>query len=84
MDHGRQFARECRALRSVLITGERSIGGTRSFKSRFASADPARGSYLTEDDLAGARSVLKAAALTYVATALMSLLNLARWIRNLR
>lgn len=42
------------------------------------------GGYLGEDDLASARSVLKAAALTYVAGALMSLLNLARWIRVLR
>jgi uncharacterized protein len=42
------------------------------------------GGYLADEDLAGARSVLKAAALTYVAAALMSLLNLARWIRILR
>ena len=42
------------------------------------------GGYLSDEDLAGARSVLKAAALTYVAAALMSLLNLARWFRILR
>ncbi|KJS18342.1 MAG: peptidase, partial [Hoeflea sp. BRH_c9] len=42
------------------------------------------GGYLGDEDLAGARSVLKAAALTYVAAALMGLLNLARWIRVLR
>ncbi|WP_299860931.1 zinc metallopeptidase [uncultured Hoeflea sp.] len=42
------------------------------------------GGYLGDDDLAAARSVLKAAAFTYVAGALMSLLNLARWIRVLR
>lgn len=42
------------------------------------------GGYLHPDDIAGARSVLKAAALTYVAGALMSLVNLARWIRILR
>ena len=42
------------------------------------------GGYLAEDDIAGARSVLKAAAFTYVAAALTSLLNLARWIRVLR
>jgi len=42
------------------------------------------GGYLGDEDLAGARSVLKAAALTYVAGALMSLLNLARWVRILR
>ena len=32
----------------------------------------------------GARAVLKAAALTYVAAALMSLIDLARWVRLLR
>lgn len=42
------------------------------------------GGYLHEDDIDGARSVLKAAAYTYVADALMSLLDLARWIRILR
>ncbi len=42
------------------------------------------GRYLSDDDMAGATQVLKAAALTYVAGALMSLLNLARWIRFLR
>ncbi|MEO1702459.1 MAG: zinc metallopeptidase [Pseudomonadota bacterium] len=43
------------------------------------------GGYLTdEEDLKGARTVLRAAALTYVAGALMSLLDLARWIRILR
>ncbi|MEQ8480356.1 MAG: zinc metallopeptidase [Hoeflea sp.] len=42
------------------------------------------GNYLSDEDLASARSVLKAAALTYVAAALTSLLNLARWIRVLR
>ena len=41
------------------------------------------GGYLSEGDLEPARSVLKAAALTYVAAALMSLLNLARWARIL-
>lgn len=42
------------------------------------------GHYLTEDDLPAAKSVLRAAALTYVAGALISLVNLARWIRLLR
>ena len=42
------------------------------------------GGYLREEDLPAARQVLKAAALTYVAGALMSLLDLARWIRVLR
>lgn len=42
------------------------------------------GGYLSEEDLPAARSVLKAAALTYVASAVMSLVNLARWIRIIR
>ncbi|MGB7433762.1 MAG: zinc metallopeptidase [Ahrensia sp.] len=42
------------------------------------------GGYLRDEDLDGARSVLKAAAFTYVAGALMSLLDLARWIRVIR
>jgi uncharacterized protein len=40
--------------------------------------------YLGEDDLPAAGSVLRAAAFTYVASALISLINLARWIRLLR
>lgn len=42
------------------------------------------GGYISEDDLPAARTVLKAAALTYVAGALMSLINLAQWLRILR
>jgi uncharacterized protein len=42
------------------------------------------GDYLHENDLAPVRSVLRAAAFTYVASALISLINLARWIRLLR
>ncbi|MFD0915351.1 zinc metallopeptidase [Pseudahrensia aquimaris] len=42
------------------------------------------GGYLHEEDLPAARSVLKAAALTYVSAALMGLIDLARWIRILR
>ena len=42
------------------------------------------GHYLDEADMPAAQSVLRAAALTYVAGALMSLVNLARWIRLLR
>lgn len=42
------------------------------------------GGYLRPQDMDGARAVLKAAALTYVATALMSLIDLARWVRLLR
>ncbi len=42
------------------------------------------GGYLSEDDLPAARSVLRAAAWTYVAAAAMGLVNLARWVRLLR
>ena len=37
--------------------------------------------YLSEQDMPAARSVLKAAAYTYVAGALSTLLNIARWFR---
>ncbi len=40
--------------------------------------------YLSDDDLPAARSVLKAAAYTYVAAALATLLNVVRWFRILR
>ena len=42
------------------------------------------GDYLLEGDLPHARRILKAAALTYVAGSLASLLNLGRWIAVLR
>jgi Zn-dependent membrane protease YugP len=42
------------------------------------------GRYLRPEDLPAARSILRAAALTYVAAAAMSLLNVAAWIRVLR
>jgi len=43
-----------------------------------------QGGYLQPEDLPAVRQVLKAAALTYVAGALVSLVDLARWIRILR
>lgn len=43
-----------------------------------------QGQYLAPGDEHGARSILTAAALTYVATSLASLLNLWRWIGFLR
>ncbi len=43
-----------------------------------------RGGYLPRGDLPAARRILKACALTYVASSLASLLNLWRWIRFLR
>lgn len=44
----------------------------------------AQGDYLHDGDLPHARRILKAAALTYVAGSLASLLNLGRWIAVLR
>lgn len=43
-----------------------------------------RGGYLAAADLPAARSVLRAAAFTYVAAALVTLLDVARWFRILR
>ena len=43
-----------------------------------------QGQYVPEENLPGVRSVLKAAALTYVAAALASILNLGRWALLLR
>lgn len=42
------------------------------------------GRYLDDSDMPAVRSVLRAAAFTYLASALMTLVNLARWIRLLR
>jgi len=56
------------------------------FDASFSKALPAleRGRYLAAPDLPAARSVLTAAAWTYVAAALATLLNVARWFRFLR
>lgn len=43
-----------------------------------------QGGYLGAADLPAARRVLRAAALTYVSAALMTLINVARWIRIFR
>ena len=52
----------------------------------FGKALPAltRGRYLSAGDLPAARSVLTAAALTYVAAALAALIDVGRWLRVLR
>jgi Zn-dependent membrane protease YugP len=42
------------------------------------------GRYIPERDMPAARSILRAAAFTYVAAALMTLINIARWLRVLR
>jgi uncharacterized protein len=54
------------------------------FDASFKRALPVLEHYLPPEDMTGARSVLRAAAFTYVAGALISLLNVARWLRILR
>ncbi len=56
------------------------------FDASFSKALPIleEGRYLGEKDLPAVRNLLRAAALTYVAGALMSMVNIARWIRLLR
>jgi Zn-dependent membrane protease YugP len=56
------------------------------FDASFGKALPVlvRGRYLGAGDMPAARSVLKAAAFTYVAAALATLLDVARWFRILR
>jgi Zn-dependent membrane protease YugP len=56
------------------------------FDASFGRALPAlkAGKYLDNKDLPAATEVLKAAAYTYVAAALVSLLDVARWLRLLR
>lgn len=53
------------------------------FDASFAKALPVlqHGKYLSDADMPAARSVLRAAAWTYVAAALMTLLDIARWLR---
>jgi Zn-dependent membrane protease YugP len=56
------------------------------FDASFNRALPVlqHGRYIPDDDLPAARSILRAAAFTYVAAALMSLVNIMRWLRILR
>ena len=56
------------------------------FDASFRKALPIlkEGRYLGEPDMPAIRGLLTAAALTYVAGALISLVNLARWISLLR
>ncbi len=54
------------------------------FDASFKKALPVLENYLPPEEMAGAKSVLRAAAFTYVAGALVSLLNVARWLRFLR
>ena len=54
------------------------------FDASFKRALPLLGNYIPNDDMPAARSVLKAAAFTYVASALVTLLDITRWLRVLR
>ena len=56
------------------------------FDASFGRALPVleAGKYLPNEDMPAARQILKAAAYTYVAAALISLLNVARWLKMLR
>ncbi|MEM1198285.1 MAG: zinc metallopeptidase [Pseudomonadota bacterium] len=56
------------------------------FDASFKRALPIleKGRFIPKEDLPAARKILKAAAFTYVAAALMSLLDIARWLRILR
>ena len=54
------------------------------YDASFKRALPILESYLRPEDMPGARQVLKAAAYTYVASALVSILDMARWLRILR
>jgi Zn-dependent membrane protease YugP len=56
------------------------------FDASFRRALPilAGGRYIPDADLPAARSILRAAALTYVAAAAMSVINIFRWLRFLR
>lgn len=56
------------------------------FDASFKRALPilAAGRYIPDADLPAARDILRAAALTYVAAAAMSVINIFRWLRFLR
>jgi uncharacterized protein len=54
------------------------------FDASFRRALPTLEGYLKPADMPGARSVLQAAAFTYVAGALVNLIDFARWLRILR
>jgi uncharacterized protein len=56
------------------------------FDASFRRALPVlkAGRYIKDEDMRSARQILKAAAFTYVASAAMSMLDVARWLRVLR
>ena len=54
------------------------------FNASFSRALPVLQRFIPEHDMKAARSVLWAAALTYVASALVTLLDITRWLRIIR
>jgi uncharacterized protein len=56
------------------------------FDASFARALPVlkAGRFIPDKDIPAAHAILRAAAFTYVAASLMSLINIARWLRVLR
>jgi uncharacterized protein len=54
------------------------------FNASFRRALPVLERFIPKEDMPAARSVLKAAAFTYVAAALTTLLDITRWLRLLR
>jgi uncharacterized protein len=54
------------------------------FDASFKRALPILRKHIPADDMPGATSVLRAAAFTYVASALVTLLDISRWLRVLR
>ena len=54
------------------------------FDASFRKALPVLSTYVPPEEMSGVKSVLSAAAFTYIASALVSLLNAARWFRILR
>ena len=56
------------------------------FDASFGRALPVlkEGGFIKREDMPAARQILRAAALTYVAAAAMSLINVMRWLRVLR
>jgi Zn-dependent membrane protease YugP len=73
-------------VKSPALVALQVLAGIVEFDASFAKALPVLEGrkYLSGPDLPAARSVLRAAALTYVAAALATLLNVARWFRILR
>ena len=90
MSHGARSSRQLQIVIGILFLSVRIIIHLVTlpveFDASFGKALPAltRGNYLSPSDMPAARDVLRAAAWTYVAAALATLLNIGRWLRILR